>query len=240
LDKLGETETNVLISRNEKTIDGVQLDFFSVEQEKSVSEVAVELLEPQEKVSELPESVEKVVEKDENPVENVRKAKENFLIHDYFFAKTLDKVRPGGIVTFITSKSTMDKKSTNVRKYIAQRAELLETVMLPNNAFLKNAGTEVTSDVLFFQKRERPLVVEPDWVHLGFTDAKIPVNAYFAEHPEMILGTMAYSKRMYGNEQETSYQPYEGADLPEQLREALSNIRYCHKTVDLIAKVWYN
>lgn len=150
--------------------------------------------------------------------------KRNFLIHDYFLAKSLDQVRPGGIVAFVTSKGTMDKKSAEVRRYLAQRAELLGAVRLPNNAFIKNAGTEVTSDILFLQKRDRPIDVEPDWVHISQTKDGIPVNNYFAEHPEMVLGSMAWDDRMYGNQKETTCVPIEGADLAEQLREALSRI----------------
>lgn len=150
--------------------------------------------------------------------------KHNFFIHDYFFAKTLDKVRPGGIVAFITSKGTLDKQNPKVRKYIAQRADLLGAVRLPNNAFLANAGTEVTTDIIYLQKRERIIDIEPDWVHLGTTVEGIPVNGYFAEHPEMILGQMIKDKSMYGNQSDTSCVPLEGADLSNQLKEALKHI----------------
>lgn len=126
-------------------------------------------------------------------------AKHNFRIHDYFFAKALDKVRPGGIVAFITSKGTLDKANPAVRKYLAERAELLGAVRLPNTAFKDSAGTDVTSDIIFLQKRERKIVTEPDWVHLGRTEDGIAVNSYFAEHPEMMLGTMEYDTRMFGN-----------------------------------------
>lgn len=150
--------------------------------------------------------------------------KHNFLIHDYFFAKALDQVRPGGIVAMITTKGTLDKKSPEVRRYIAQRAELLGAVRLPNDAFYKNAGTEVTSDILILQKRDRPIDIEPDWVHLSQTGDGVPINSYFADHPEMMLGTMAYDDRMYGNQKETTCIPIEGADLAAQLQEALSRI----------------
>nr|WP_243120531.1 DEAD/DEAH box helicase family protein [Pelotomaculum sp. FP] len=150
--------------------------------------------------------------------------KYKFYIHDYFFAKTLDKVRPGGIIAFITSKGTMDKQNPEVRKYIAQRAELLGAVRLPNNAFLANAGTEVTTDILFLQKRDRVMGVEPDWVHLSTTEDSVPVNQYFADNPDMVLGTMVFDKSMYGNESETACLPHEDADLAELLREALENI----------------
>lgn len=150
--------------------------------------------------------------------------KHKFYIHDYFFAKTLDKVRPGGIIAFITSKGTMDKQNPEVRKYIAQRAELLGAVRLPSNAFLANAGTEVTADILFLKKRDRVIEIEPDWVHLSTTEDGILVNCYFADNPAMVLGTMAYDERMYGNRSETACIPYENADLGELLREALQNI----------------
>ena len=126
-------------------------------------------------------------------------SKHNFRIHDYFFAKALDKVRPGGIVAFITSKGTLDKANPAVRKYLAERAELLGAIRLPNTAFKDSAGTDVTSDIIFLQKRERKIVTEPDWVHLGRTEDGIAVNSYFAEHPEMMLGTMEYDTRMFGN-----------------------------------------
>ena len=126
-------------------------------------------------------------------------AKHNFRIHDYFFAKALDKVRPGGIVAFITSKGTLDKANPAVRKYLAERAELLGAIRLPNTAFKDSAGTDVTSDIIFLQKRERKIVTEPDWVHLGRTEDGIAVNSYFVEHPEMMLGTMEYDTRMFGN-----------------------------------------
>ena len=148
----------------------------------------------------------------------------NFLIHDYFFAKALDQVRPGGIVAFITSKGTMDKQSPEVRKYIAQRAELLGAIRLPNNAFKANAGTEVTSDIIFLQKRDRAIDIEPDWVHLGLTEDGLPVNSYFAEHPDMILGKMIWDDSMYGAHQETACQPIEGAELSTQLADAITRI----------------
>ena len=148
----------------------------------------------------------------------------NFLIHDYFFAKALDQVRPGGIVAFITSKGTMDKQSPEVRKYIAQRAELLGAIRLPNNTFKANAGTEVTSDIIFLQKRDRAIDIEPDWVHLGQTEDGVPVNSYFADHPDMILGKMVWDDSMYGAHQETACQALEGADLSQQLAEAVTKI----------------
>jgi N12 class adenine-specific DNA methylase len=154
-----------------------------------------------------------------------RYSKHGFHIHDYFFAKTLDKVRPGGIVAFVTSKGTLDKANPKARKYMAERAELLGAVRLPNNAFLKNAGTEVTSDIVFLQKRESPIAVEPDWVHLGKTPDGIPINSYFADNPHMVLGAMSLGKGMYGNATETTCNPIPGADLREQLKDALANIQ---------------
>jgi N12 class adenine-specific DNA methylase len=161
-------------------------------------------------------------------VADKRYDKHKFSIHNYFFAKTLDQVRPGGVIAFLTSKFTMDEKNPTVRKYIAQRAELLGAVRLPNNAFLKNAGTEVTSDIIFLQKRDRPIDIEPDWVHLGLTDDGIPVNRYFVDNPEMILGTMAPDERMnnkFGIDTATTCLPIEGADLAEQLKAALLNVQ---------------
>lgn len=146
-------------------------------------------------------------------------------------SKALDQVRPGGVVAFITSKGTMDKQSPEVRKYIAQRAELLGAIRLPNNTFRANAGTEVTSDILFLQKRDRPIDIEPDWVHLGQTADGIPVNSYFAEHPEMVLGTMVWDDSMYGARQETACLPIEGAAFSAQLAEAVTHITGSYQAV---------
>lgn len=158
-------------------------------------------------------------------VTDQRYEKQHWLIHDYFFGKTLDKVRPGGIIAFVTSKGTMDKRDGAVRRYIAQRAELLGAVRLPNNAFLKSAGTEVTADILFLQKRDGPEDVEPEWIHLSETEDGIPINAYYAQHPEMVLGTMDYDKSMYGDSTDTACRPIEGADLAAQLAEATAHIQ---------------
>ena len=165
---------------------------------------------------------------------DTRYDKHHFRIHDYFFAKTLDKVRPGGVIAFVTSKGTMDKLDSSVRRYIAQRAELLGAIRLPNNAFLANAGTAVTSDILFLQKRERQMDVVPEWVDVGKTEDGVPINQYFLDHPEMVLGTMAFDRSMYGNEQETTCRPIEGAVLSEQLAAAIRNIhgRYEELVVD--------
>ncbi|MBP3855216.1 MAG: DEAD/DEAH box helicase family protein [Ruminiclostridium sp.] len=148
-------------------------------------------------------------------------------IHDHFFAKALDKVRAGGVVAFVTSKGTLDKLNPSFRKYLAQRAELVGAIRLPNNAFLANAGTEVTSDIIFLQKREKMLDIVPDWVELGKTADGVPVNKYFEQHPEMILGTMKQGVEfsLYGNPDETACVPIEGADLKEQLKAAIANIQ---------------
>ena len=148
-------------------------------------------------------------------------------------SKTLEQVRPGGVIAYITSKGTMDKQNPAVRRYIAERAELLGAIRLPNTAFKANAGTEVTSDILFLQKRERPLTVEPDWVHLGQTADGILVNSYFAAHPEMMLGTMVREPGLYGNENETACIPLEGAVLSEQLTEAVQHIRGEYQAAEL-------
>ena len=157
--------------------------------------------------------------------------KNNFLIHDYFFAKTLDKVRPGGVVAFITSKGTMDKASPEVRRYLAQRADLLGAVRLPNTAFKANAGTEVTSDILFFQKRDRMVEREPDWVHLGEDADGIAMNAYFAEHPEQIVGKMEMVSGPYG--MESTCRADDSRPFAEQLAKALENITGQIDTIDL-------
>ncbi len=157
--------------------------------------------------------------------------KNNFLIHDYFFAKTLDKVRPGGVVAFITSKGTMDKASPEVRRYLAQRADLLGAVRLPNTAFKANAGTEVTSDILFFQKRDRMVEREPDWVHLSENADGIAMNSYFAEHPEQIVGKMEMVSGPYG--MESTCKPDESRSFEEQLKEAVGRITGQIDTMEL-------
>lgn len=155
-------------------------------------------------------------------VSDKRYDKHKFLIHDYFFAKSLEKLRPGGVMALIMSKGTMDKETPAVRKYIAQRADLLGAIRLPNNTFKGNAGTEVVSDILILQKRDRLIDIEPDWVHLGKDENGIPMNSYFVDHPEMILGEMKMVSGRFGPE--PSCVPYVGADLAEQLSEAISNI----------------
>ncbi len=148
--------------------------------------------------------------------------KYNFLIHDYFFAKSLDKLRPGGIMALVTSTGTMDKKNSSVRKYIAQRAELLGAIRLPNNTFKGNAGTEVVSDILFLQKRDRLVDIERDWVHLDTDENGITMNSYFVQNPEMILGEMKTVSGRFG--EEVTCVPFENADLSELLSEAVANI----------------
>ena len=157
--------------------------------------------------------------------------KYNFLIHDYFFARALDKVRPGGVVAFITSKGTMDKENPSVRKYIAQRAELLGAIRLPNNTFRDAAGTEVTSDILFLQKRDTMVDLEPDWVHLGVDANGLKMNAYFVSHPEMILGEMREISGPYG--METACVPLDGQSLEQLLSSAISNIHGEIQAVDM-------
>ncbi len=152
----------------------------------------------------------------------------HLLIHDYFAVKMLDKVRPGGVVAFVTSKGTLDKENPEIRKYLAQRAELLGAIRLPNNAFKSNAGTEVTSDIIFLQKRDRPIEINPDeveWLHKSETADGFSVNNYFVQHPEMVLGKIAEAKHIYGPTENTQVLPVEGADLKQQLAEAVKNIK---------------
>ena len=157
--------------------------------------------------------------------------KYNFLIHDYFFGKTLDQVRPGGVIAFITSKGTMDKENPKVRKYIAQRAELLGAVRLPNTTFKANAGTEVTSDILFLQKRDRIVDIEPDWVHLSQDENGISMNSYFVEHPEMVVGSMEMVSGPYG--MESTCVPDDSLPFEEQLQKSLSFIEGSYEEIEL-------
>ena len=155
-----------------------------------------------------------------------------FSIHDYFFAKALDQVRPGGVVAFVTSRYTMDKQSPEVRKYIAQRADLLGAIRLPNNAFKANAGTEVVSDIIFLQKRDRPIEIEPDWVHLGKNDDGFAINSYFIDNPEMVLGRQTSESTQYGK-QDFTVEPYENLDLGVQLKYAIQNIKGIYTEAEL-------
>ena len=156
-----------------------------------------------------------------------------FSIHNYFFAKALDQVRPGGIVAFVTSRYTMDSKNPDARRYLAQRAELLGAIRLPNNAFKANAGTEVVSDIIFLQKREHPIDMEPEWVRLRFTQEGFRLNSYFAEHPEMVLGRLSAENTQYGREEYT-VEPIPGIDLAEQLHQAVSRIHGQYQAVETV------
>ena len=155
-----------------------------------------------------------------------------FSIHNYFFAKALEQVRPGGVVAFVTSRYTMDAKDSAARKYIAQRADLLGAIRLPNNAFRANAGTDVVSDIIFLQKRDRPIEIEPDWVHLGENADGFAINQYFIDNPEMVLGRQTSESTQYGR-QDFTVAPIEGADLAEQLSGAIRNIRGTYAEAEL-------
>lgn len=160
-------------------------------------------------------------------VPDKRYDRHNFLIHDYFIAKSLDLVRPGGVVAVVTSSGTMDKKDSSVREYLANRADLVGAIRLPNNAFQRNANTGVVADILFLQKRDRAAVERADWVDLGEMPEGYSINQYFAKHPEMVLGKITTESTQYGK-QETTVKPIEGVDLAQQLKEAVSNI---HATI---------
>ncbi|MBQ6935251.1 MAG: helicase, partial [Clostridia bacterium] len=239
IEKMGFTEGNILepscgighfigmlpeAMKNSK-MHGVELDSISAGIAQQLYQKTSIAAQPYEKVN-LPDSFFDVVVGNvpfgDFKVADKRYDKHNFLIHDYFFAKSLDKLRPGGVMAFITSKGTLDKKSPAVRKYIAQRAELLGAVRLPNNAFMGNAGTEVVSDVLILQKRDHIIDVEPDWVHLDTDENGIVMNSYFIQHPEMILGEMKMVSGRFGIE--ATCEPIENYSLEEQLNKAISNI----------------
>ena len=153
-------------------------------------------------------------------------------IHNYFFTKALDQVRPGGIVAFVTSRYTLDSKDSSARKHIAERADLLGAIRLPNNAFKANAGTEVVSDIIFLQKRDRPIDHEPDWVQLGKTEDGFAINQYFVDHPEMVLGELTSESTQYGRE-ECTVRPIEGAVLADQLAEAIQHIEGQYAEVEV-------
>ena len=155
-----------------------------------------------------------------------------FSIHNYFFAKAIDQVRPGGIVAFVTSRYTMDSKDSTARKHMAERADLLGAIRLPNNAFRANAGTDVVSDIIFLQKRDRPIDHEPDWVQLGKTEDGFAINQYFADHPEMVLGVLSTESTQYGRE-ELTVAPIEGANLADQLAEAVQHIEGRYTEVEV-------
>ena len=156
----------------------------------------------------------------------------NFSIHNYFFAKAIDQVRPGGIVAFVTSRYTMDSKDSTARKHMAERADLLGAIRLPNNAFKANAGTDVVSDIIFLQKRDRPIDHEPDWVQLGKTEDGFAINQYFVDHPEMVLGQLTLESTQYGRE-ELTVAPIEGANLADQLAEAVQHIEGQYTEVEV-------
>ena len=156
-----------------------------------------------------------------------------FSIHNYFFAKALDQVRPGGIVAFVTSRYTMDSKNPDARRYLAQRAELLGAIRLPNNAFKANAGTEVVSDIIFLQRREHPIDIEPEWVHLGLTPDGFQLNSYFVNHSEMILGKLSVENTQYGRE-ECTVDPIPGEDLADQLHQAISRIHGQYQAAETV------
>ena len=157
-----------------------------------------------------------------------------FSIHNYFFAKAIDQVRPGGIVAFVTSRYTMDSKDSTARKHMAERADLLGAIRLPNNAFKANAGTEVVSDIIFLQKRDRPADIEPDWVQLGKTEDGFAINQYFVDHPEMVLGELITESTQYGRE-ELTVAPIEGTSLADQLAEAVQHIEGNYTAVEIAA-----
>lgn len=156
----------------------------------------------------------------------------NFLIHDYFIARSLDLTRPGGVVAVVTSAGTMDKQNESVRQYLANRADLIGAIRLPNNAFMRNANTGVVADILLFQKRDRAALTEPDWVHLGTTPEGYSINEYFVQHPEMVLGEFTTESTQYGK-QEVTVRPVEGANLAEQLKEAVSHLHATIEEVEL-------
>ena len=157
----------------------------------------------------------------------------NFSIHNYFFAKSIDQVRPGGVIAFVTSRFTMDSKDSTARKYMAERADLLGAIRLPNNAFKANAGTEVVSDIIFLQKRDRPADIEPAWVQLGQTEDGFTLNSYFVEHPEMVLGQLTLESTQYGHD--LTVAPIEGANLANQLAEAVQHIEGQYTAVEIAA-----
>ena len=156
-----------------------------------------------------------------------------FSIHNYFFAKALDQVRPGGVVAFVTSRYTMDSKDSSARKYLAQRADLLGAIRLPNNAFKANAGTEVVSDILFLQKLERPIDREPEWVQVGQTPEGYTINQYFVDHPDMVLGELSAESTQYGRE-DVTVNPIEGSDLAEQLKSAMAHINGRYEAMERV------
>ena len=159
-------------------------------------------------------------------VPDTRYSKQNFLIHDYFFAKALDKVRPGGLIVFVTSKGTLDKANPEVRRYIARRAELIGAIRFPNTMMYTEGNTRVTSDLIFLQKRDCMVDIEPEWVNLTYLENEVPVNTYFADHPEMMLGDMVFDDSMYGNAKDTALMPHKGKDWREELIPAVNSLQW--------------
>ena len=212
-------------SMSDSRVFGVEIDTISAGIAQQLYQKSSIAAQPYEK-AEIPDSffdaVVGNVPFDDFGVSDKRYDKYHFMIHDYFFAKSLDKLRPGGVMALVTSRGTMDKENPAVRKYIAQRADLLGAVRLPNNTFKGNAGTDVVSDILILQKRDRIIDIEPSWVHLDTDSNGITVNSYFVEHPDMILGDMKMVSGRFGMTADCI--PYENADLGELLDEAVSNI----------------
>lgn len=205
---------------------GIELDEISgkiAQQLYQKSTIAIQAFEKTEIPDNLFDAVIGNVPYGQVPVFDTRYNQQNFMIHDYFFAKALDKVKVGGVVIFLTSMYTMDKKNRNVRKYLAQRADLLGAIRLPDNTFTKNAGTRVTTDILVLQKHERPSIDEPEWIDIGADENGIVMNRYFIDHPEMVLGSMITETSQYGFS--TVCKAKEGADLKEQLSNAMSHIQ---------------
>lgn len=159
-------------------------------------------------------------------VPDMRYSKQNFLIHDYFFAKAIDKTRPGGLIVFVTSKGTLDKANPEVRRYIARRAELIGAIRFPNTMMYTEGNTQVTSDLIFLQKRDRMVDIEPEWVNLTYLDNEVPVNTCFADHPEMMLGDMVFDESMYGNAKDTALIPHKGKDWREELIPAINSLHW--------------
>lgn len=212
-------------SMSESRVFGVEIDTISAAIAQQLYQRSSIAAQPFEK-AEIPDSFFDAVVGNvpfgDDRISDKRYDKHRFMIHDYFFAKSLDKLRPGGVMALVTSRGTMDKENPAVRKYIAQRADLLGAIRLPNNTFRGNAGTDVVSDILILQKRDRIIDIEPSWVHLNTDDNGITMNSYFVEHPEMILGEMKMVSGRFGMTPDCL--PYEGADLGELLNEAVSNI----------------
>jgi len=222
-------------SMNDLRMYGVELDSISgriARQLYQKNEIAVQGFE----TTELPDSffdcVIGNVPFGQYKVNDRRYDRYNFLIHDYFIARSLDLTRPGGVVAVVTSAGTMDKQNDSVRQYLANRADLIGAIRLPNNAFMRNANTGVVADILFFQKRDRAALTQPDWVKLGTTPEGYSVNEYFVQHPEMVLGEFTTESTQYGK-QEVTVKPIEGADLADQLHEAISHLQASIEEVEL-------